>query len=226
MRTKTQTKSKHCTDKCIFKYIHIPSSATLVVSLKLLQWLRVSIEASSSLKGCTFPWCPPEKKKETGNKSQSNTLQQVHYVILTLHRYCSNCCCYLICFMYSTCLFLLVLLLSNMEIHMLSGSRPAHTNAVQTKPKVQTGRWHDSISDKSTTEITASTGKKALQIKKSTVSEWSKNIQVSNQVSCSVRPVVFPTKVHARQSLNSINWIENLQITGTPQHITLVCLAV
>lgn len=40
----------------------LPSSATLMASLKLLQWLRVSMEASSSLKGCTCPCCPPGGK--------------------------------------------------------------------------------------------------------------------------------------------------------------------
>lgn len=39
--------------------VSIPSSAMLAVSLRLLQWLSVSMEASSSLKGCTAPCCPP-----------------------------------------------------------------------------------------------------------------------------------------------------------------------
>lgn len=43
----------------ISKPTHPPSSATLVASLKLLQWLSVSTEASSSLKGCTALCCPP-----------------------------------------------------------------------------------------------------------------------------------------------------------------------
>lgn len=46
------------------EYADLPSSATLVVSLKLLQWLRVSMEASSSLKGCTCPCCPPEERTD------------------------------------------------------------------------------------------------------------------------------------------------------------------
>lgn len=46
-------------------YTNTPSSATLVVSLKLLQWLRVSMEASSSLKGCTVACCPPGKWTHT-----------------------------------------------------------------------------------------------------------------------------------------------------------------
>lgn len=58
---------------CITQGGALPSSATLVVSLKLLQWLRVSMEASSSLKGCTCPCCPPGGEKEMNEFSTINS---------------------------------------------------------------------------------------------------------------------------------------------------------
>lgn len=48
-------------DRVTTSCLNSPSSTTLVTSLKLLQRLSVSIEASSSLKGWTFPCCPPAK---------------------------------------------------------------------------------------------------------------------------------------------------------------------
>lgn len=71
--TKTQARVMHTQD--------LPSSATLALSLKLLQWLRVSMEASSSLKGCTCPCCPPGgKHTSTGNITQSNQVKCISAV--------------------------------------------------------------------------------------------------------------------------------------------------
>lgn len=49
----------HCIVINKWDHKYPPSSAALVLSLRLLQWLRVSIDASSSLNGWTFPCCPP-----------------------------------------------------------------------------------------------------------------------------------------------------------------------
>lgn len=65
---------------CITQGGALPSSATLVVSLKLLQWLRVSMEASSSLKGCTCPCCPPG-----GGKRKINSAQSIQMCLHSLH---------------------------------------------------------------------------------------------------------------------------------------------
>lgn len=73
-----------------------PSSATLVESLQLLQWLRVSMEASSSLNGCTCAFCPPGRRHPHSkllSPGQENS-NRVHDVTWTPHR---SDCVYLIC---------------------------------------------------------------------------------------------------------------------------------
>lgn len=54
----------HCIVINKWDHKYPPSSAALVLSLRLLQWLRVSIDESSSLNGWTFPCCPPAKTEK------------------------------------------------------------------------------------------------------------------------------------------------------------------
>lgn len=153
----------------------LPSSATLAVSLKLLQWLRVSMEASSSLKGCTCPCCPPGGKKQkqkhisTGNITQSNQVKCISAVQqVSVHSLCNpgstqvlwqiqqlSNQSYVLCTPYLLYFYYLI-----WKCTMLSGSRATHAcvdcvNTTLCSGWRDTGQythrqevaWHDRSSD-------------------------------------------------------------------------------